>query len=96
MTQQSNKTSYVLPAILAFGPILLLACSFLAYATTKIIAPDTSNTEANLFGEQPSLEPALNILVYIFGAAGFVTLFPGIIVGSIIYVKRKNRRNNYY
>jgi len=74
------------------GPSALLVMAFLGYALLNLIAGsavEPSATQDELFGQEPTWKPFVNILLFLAGLVTILTWLPGIIVGIILLSTRK-------
>lgn len=89
--RKANKQKLVWGLICLIGPSALFVISILGYALMNFIAISTAPpaVEGELFGQEPTWKPIVNILLFLTGLITVLTWLPGIIVGIILLSTRK-------
>ena len=87
---KSNKTQLIWGLVCLIGPSALLILTILTYAVINMISGSSTTDEASLFAEPSVGETALDVIMYLVGAATVLTLLPGIIVGIVLLATRKS------
>lgn len=86
---KTPKTSLILPLVLMFGPVLVLAVSFAIQSAMRSSGADAVvSAEDGLFGEPTAAYRAMTVLMML----SFVAWLPGFIAGLIILAKRLSAR----
>lgn len=83
--KNSRKTTAI---ILLTAPTAAIVLSFVLGIVSSMNAAN-STASGDLFGNQPTEGTFLNILVFLFATAGFITWLPGVIIGIVLLTTKK-------
>ncbi len=91
-TQPSRRNNRKIAAIwLLVGPSALIILSVLAYALVNLIFSSTTNSDAELFGQQPIAATITNIALFVAGTIGVIAWLPSIIIGIVLLATKKQQ-----